>query len=99
MANTNPCQNCEHFDPVMRGQTARGGLRETAWGWCARRSVYPYFEGPGQRFPPEVARAEPGQLAQPVIVKRSEVVTHCTLFEPRTVKASKADLLKQLNGS
>jgi hypothetical protein len=95
--NDKPCDSCEHFDPVMRGQTAKGGLRETAWGWCAKKSKYPAKEGPGQKFPSGVTRAEPGERAEPVIVRKGEVRANCGEFTPRSVRLSKADLLKQLS--
>lgn len=94
--NDKPCDTCEHFDPVMRGQAAKGGYRETAWGWCAKKSKYPAQEGPGQRFPSGVQRVAPGALAEPVIVKKGQVVQNCKKFQRRTVRPNKAELLRQL---
>jgi hypothetical protein len=94
--NDKPCSTCEHFDPVMRGQTAKGGVRETNWAWCAVRSKYPAKEGPGQRFPMGVQRVEEGASAEPYIVKRGQTVANCDRYTAKTVRMSKADLLKQL---
>ncbi len=94
--NDKACDKCEFFDPVMRGQTSSGGVRETVWGWCAKRSKYPAQEGPGQRFPAGVTRLPPGELGQPFIVRKGQVVPNCTDQQPRTARLSKADLLKQL---
>ena len=94
MANSNPCDTCEHFDPVLRGKTGPGGLRETAWGWCSKRSTYPAQEGPGQRFPDGVKRAEATKLAVPYIVRRGQVVLNCYDYDLRTRRPSKIELLK-----
>lgn len=94
--NDKSCDTCEHYDPVMRGQTAKGGVKETNWAWCALRSKYPANEGPGQRFPAHVQRVENGALAEPFIVRRGQVVAHCDKYSARTLRVSKADLLKQL---
>jgi hypothetical protein len=94
--NDKSCDTCEFFDPVMRGQAGLGGVRETNWGWCAKKSKYPAKEGPGQKFPEGVERLAVGEPGQPFIVKKAQVVQHCTTYTPRSVKPSKADLLKQL---
>jgi hypothetical protein len=96
MANQKSCDTCEHFDPVLRGKTGPGGMRETVWGWCARRSTYPAAEGPGQRFPDGVARAEPGELAKPYIVKKGQVLLNCFDHSERSRRPSKIELLKML---
>lgn len=94
--NDKPCDTCEHYDPVMRGRSAGGGLKETNWAWCAKRSKYPSKEGPGQKFPAGVERAEAGAMAEPCIVRKGQVVTNCRTYAERSAKLSKADLLKQL---
>lgn len=94
--NDKPCDTCEHYDPVMRGQTAKGGVRETNWAWCALRSKYPATEGPGQRFPANVQRVGTTELAEPYIVRKGQVVAHCDKYAARTLRVTKADLLKQL---
>jgi len=95
--NDKPCDTCEHFDPVMRGQTAKGGVRETRWGWCAKRSKYPTYEGPGQMFPAGVERVAQGELAQPFILSKGQVQSNCSMYTPRTARLSKAALLKQMH--
>jgi hypothetical protein len=94
--NDKPCDTCEHFDPVMRGQTAKGGLKETRWGWCALRSAYPAKEGPGQKFPANVQRVAVGELAKPFIVAKGHVQSNCKEHTVKSTRLSKADLLKQL---
>lgn len=94
--NDKECGTCNHYDPIMRGKTAQGGVRETNWAWCAKKSAYPAQEGPGQKFPEEVTRVAAGQLAKPFIVRRLQVVTNCCEYAPRGNKLSKSDLLKQL---
>jgi hypothetical protein len=91
MANENPCKTCDYFDPVIRAR------KETSWGWCAKKSVYPHKEGPGQVFPAGVKRVDnPQDLAKPKIVQRTQVVKECTFHKPRKNKPNKADLLKAM---
>jgi len=52
--------------------------KDTKKGWCEKRSKYPHSEGPGQVFPPNVARVAHGELAKPFIVKKEQVVPSCT---------------------
>jgi hypothetical protein len=74
------------------------GLKETIWGWCAVKSVYPFKEGPGQVFPPNVARVEdPAMPAKPHIVQRGQVVEGCSKYVKRTALLSKADLMNKLS--
>lgn len=95
--NSNPCDKCASFDPVLRGALG-GGLRETTWGWCAQKSVYPAKEGPGQKFPEGVARVDdPSTPAKPFLVRRGETVKNCTLYSAKQVAVSKADMIKKLN--
>lgn len=96
MVNDKPCDSCSNFDPVLRG-ALRGGLRDTAWGWCASRSVYPAKEGPGQVFPDGVKRVEdPSLPAKPFIVRRGQVVPGCAQHVVKKTTVSKADLMKKL---
>jgi hypothetical protein len=95
MFNDKTCDTCKHFDPIMRGNNK--GLRATKWAWCAKHSIYPMYEGPGQTFPEGVQRrTSASELADPKIVKRGEVVASCTGHGPRRSTLSKADLLKKL---
>ena len=97
MGNDKPCDSCDYFDPVLRG-ALKGGLRDTVWGWCAKRSVYPTKEGPGQKFPADVQRMEdPASPAKPYIVKRGQVENTCNDYVQKRVSVSKADLLRKLN--
>lgn len=93
--NDKPCDTCQYFDTVMRGDP-KGGLRETNWAWCVKKSKYPFKEGPGQKFPAEAVRVAEGEAAVPVIVKRGNVVSHCNMYTARGASPTKADLLKQL---
>lgn len=95
MLNDKPCDGCNHFDPVMRGNNK--GLRETKWAWCAKKSIYPVKEGPGQKFPDGVQRlTDSDKPAQPKIVQKGEVVQNCTQFQERRQTLSKAALLKKV---
>lgn len=94
--NDKPCGTCQNFDPVLRGTNK--GHRPTIWGWCAKRSVYPYAEGPGQKFPAGVRQVQsPEMRAEPFMVKVVEVQGNCTDHAPRMPGLSKADLLKKIN--
>lgn len=75
---TEPCKNCQYYDPIKKGKD-----KEARHGWCAAQSTYPATEQPGQTFPPGVKRAEPGELATPVIVVGKDAVKHCTLFRSK----------------
>jgi len=98
MYNDQPCDACDYFDPVLRGK--QGKLTETSWGWCAKKSVYPYKEGPGQKFPVGVMRvASADELAKPVIVQVNQVMSHCKDYKSRKTKQSKASLLQLLKNT
>jgi len=94
---TKSCDTCASFDPVLRGFN-RGGHKETAWGWCAKKSVYPIAEEPGQMFPPGVTRmSEATGPSQPYIVKRGQIVAHCNDYQEKKKDImTKADLLKKV---
>ncbi len=94
---TKPCDTCSSFDPVLRGFN-RGGHKETAWGWCSKKSIYPMREEPGQIFPPGVKRKDtPEGPAEPFIVKKGQIVANCNMFQDKKVGVvSKADLLKKV---
>lgn len=95
MLNSKPCHECQHYDPIMRGNNR--GLKETKWAWCAKHSVYPMTEGPGQKFPAGVQRmTDPDKPAKPKIVQRGQVVSGCGHFQPRKAVLSKADLLQKV---
>lgn len=76
--NNQPCGQCRHYD-VIRGPLRRA----TGMGRCAARSIYPTKEGPGQRFPAGVKRAAEGAMTKMEVVRDSEIVAACTLFEAR----------------
>lgn len=65
------CGACRHYDQKFR--MANGKLIPLAYGWCARKSVYPQ-EG---QAPEGAQRAASGEMAKPVIVKTLEVVSSC----------------------
>lgn len=89
--NDKPCNTCDFFDPIIRAR------KETIWGWCAKKSIYPYKEGPGQVFPAKVNRVDsPDKRAKPKIVRQNQIVTGCPYYKPRKNKPNKADLLKSL---
>jgi len=68
------CGECANYDPILGP-----GEKETKRGWCIPRSKYPAVEGPGQVFPPGVARVSIGEIAKPYIVKKRDVITACEL--------------------
>ncbi len=87
--NKNMCGECDHFDPVIRG------MKETQWGWCSKKSVYPHKDAPGQVSPKGVARVEnPEDLAKPHMVQKKDVKKGCTLYTIKKKKPTKAELLK-----
>jgi hypothetical protein len=92
-----PCDTCISFDPVLRGSN-RGGHKDTAWGWCAKKSIYPIAEEPGQKFPVGVQRMTTGEgPSKPYIVARGQVITSCHEYEAKLGGViSKADLLRKL---
>jgi len=74
------CQDCKFYDPIL---PPRG--KQNTHGWCSQCSVYPFKEGPGQRFPPGVKRVkEPGLPARPRIVRADELVDYCAHAECKT---------------
>lgn len=88
--NDKPCKDCENFDVIIRGK------KETAHGWCAKKSKYPHMEGPGQVFPAGVQRVAKGEMALPVIVRANSVESRCTMYRPKRAKQSKRDLIKKV---
>ena len=72
--SVNPCAECAHYDPILRG------THEARHGRCAVKSIYPTREQAGQSFPPGVKRAVAGALAEPVIVIGVETVKTCMVF-------------------
>ncbi len=87
--NTNPCGTCDHFDPVVRG------MKETQWGWCVKRSIYPKHDSRGQVTPANAVRADSAEdLAQPHMVQKTEIRSDCVLYTIAKKKPTKADLLK-----
>lgn len=74
-----PCKTCQHYDPIKKGKN-----KEARHGWCSIQSLYPAKEQPGQTFPAGVKRARPGELAKPVIVTGTGVVSHCMLYRRKS---------------
>lgn len=74
------CGACRYFDPILST-----GEKETRRGMCSLRSVYPSHEGPGQVFPNGVRRAKTGDLAEPFIVKKDQLVPVCESARPSNV--------------
>jgi hypothetical protein len=75
--NDTPCGRCAFYDPLLGS-----GGKDTEMGWCAKRSVYPFQEGPGQVFPLGVERVASKALAKPFIVKKGQVVSACPFVRP-----------------
>ena len=75
-----PCETCLYYDPIIRG------MRPGRHGRCAMKSTYPAAQQPGQVFPPGVKRAEPGELAKPLIVVGKEVASNCSVYRAKPVK-------------
>jgi len=89
-----PCSTCEHFDPILRG------TKDTRLAWCAKRSLYPYKDSPGQVTPPQAQRVgSPQDPAQPFLVRRDETRAECALYMPRKSKLNKAELMAKALGS
>jgi len=78
--NALKCGACMFYDP-MQGPNNK----DTDRGWCAKKSVYPTKEGPGQLFPKGVNRATAGMLAKPVLVRKHSLVANCDFAQRRLV--------------
>lgn len=86
--NPNPCGQCDHFDPVLRG------TKPTRWGWCTPKSLYPYSDSPGQVTPASAQRVpHPDMPAEPKIVQVLGNEPHCGLYKIKTKKPTKQELL------
>ena len=72
MSNNLRCGQCVHYDPLLGPNE-----KDTGMAWCAKRSVYPHQEGPGQIFPLGVTRVAFGELARPFITKKDSVISPC----------------------
>lgn len=73
-----PCKTCMNYDPIIRGKNVPG-----RHGRCVPQSTYPAVEQPGQVFPPGAKRAEPGELACPLIVEGSGIVKTCQIYRAK----------------
>jgi hypothetical protein len=91
MANLIPCGKCQHFDVIIRGAD-----KTTKRGWCIHRSKYPAKEGPGQIFPPTAQRVNEGELAQPFIVRKLQVIEQCqfVVAAPQDPVVRKTNVIK-----
>jgi hypothetical protein len=67
-----PCGQCANYDPRLGPK-----YKDTKRGNCIARAKYPHKEGPGQVFPPNAKRVAKGQLAEPFLVKKDQVVASC----------------------
>lgn len=72
-----PCDTCQHYDPILRGDKAG------RHGRCVAKSTYPAVQQRGQIFPPGAKRAAPGQLAKPVIVIGADVEPRCEEYHAK----------------
>ena len=89
----NNCSKCAHYDAI------RAGTRETAHGWCVKRSLYPYADAPGKALPAGAVRVEdPESPAKPFIVEGAKVQPRCPHFTPKQEKLTKAQLLAKARG-
>lgn len=79
--NDMPCGDCVHYDPRLGPN-----YKDTRRGNCIMRAKYPFKEGPGQLFPPNAQRVGKGELAQPYLVKKDQIVAHCTFAKPSGIK-------------
>jgi len=77
--NTIPCGQCVFCDPILKGPG-----KITKRGWCMKRSKYPHTEGPGQVFPKGVDRVALGALAEPFIVRLTDIMAACPFVERKT---------------
>ena len=77
MSNSTKCMNCVFYDPQQKF-TGRG-FKDAWYGWCAKKSVYPFKAPSGQVIPPDVQRAtEEEPIAKPFIVEGNKVRLDCT---------------------
>jgi hypothetical protein len=91
--NTQPCNLCQHFDPIQRG------AKPTAHGRCVKRSLYPYIDSPGQQRPADAQRVtDPNEPARIHVVVGTGVQSTCLFFTPKKGKATKADLMAKAKG-
>ncbi len=74
-----PCNTCKNYDSI----TVRDGKDVGRHGRCAAQSIYPTVEQQGQKFPPGVKRAAPGELAKPEVVMGEDIATTCTLYRSK----------------
>lgn len=78
MPNALPCGECAFYDAIAGSKG-----KDVKMGWCAKRSRYPFKEGPGKVFPPEVQRVAEGQSAKPYIVYKLRTLDFCTFVQKK----------------
>lgn len=77
MSNTIKCQDCVFYDGQQKFTQA--GQKPAWYGWCAKKSIYPFKAPDGQVIPPDAMRAdEEDPIAKPFIVQGSKVRVDCT---------------------
>ena len=81
--NDMPCGLCANYDPRLGPK-----YKDTKRGNCVARAKYPFKEGPGQVFPPKAKRVKEGELAEPFLVKKDQVVASCEHAKPSNVEDS-----------
>ena len=92
--NELPCGECKNYDPILGP-----GERETRRGWCIPRSAYAYKEGPGQVFPPGVARVGPKELARPYLVKKDYIHPMCEYAKTTDVDSVEEKKKRQIEAT
>lgn len=80
MANKNPCGQCKYMWPLQKGQ--RGGQTRTLTrGYCLKRTIFPKNR-PGKHVHPPgaIVKDTPNAVIKPYIVRKDQVIQHCTWF-------------------
>lgn len=74
--NKTKCEDCVHYDPQKKFSPK--GERDSWYGWCKEKSIYPHTAPDGQTIPLGVKRAAEGERPNPVIVYGIKVKVGCT---------------------
>jgi len=80
MANKNPCGECKFMWPLQKGK--RGGMvQKLARGYCLKRTIFPKNRPGKHVYPPgAIIKDTEHDRLKPYIVRKDQIVQHCTFF-------------------
>ena len=83
MANKKPCGTCRFMWPLKKGKRGGGTITLTR-GLCLKRTIFPKNRPGNHVYPPgAIIKDIPNNVAKTHVVRKEQVVTHCTLHQEK----------------